>query len=72
MSDLESAVRPAQSPDYAPARAYYQPGAVSQPNTRLQFGRSGQGKVFNGSDSANRTIYITQYVNEKKQSVSVG
>ena len=66
MSELESVVRPAQSLDYAPAKTYYQPGLVSTPNTRLQFGRHGQGKVFSGSDSANTTSYMTQYANEKK------
>lgn len=65
--DLESVVRPSQLPDYAPAKTYFEPGAVSTPNTRLQFGRGGQGKVFHGSDSASATHYMTQYVNEKTQ-----
>ena len=66
MSDLESVVRPAQQLDYAPAKTYYQPGLVSTPNTRLQFGRNGQGKLFNGSDSVSQTNYMTQYANEKE------
>lgn len=64
-SDLEVVVRPAQELDYAPARAYFQPGRAGVPNTLLQIGRSGSGKTFSGSGNATSTSYMTQYVNEK-------
>lgn len=66
-NDFEAVVRPSTSLDYAPARTYYTPGQNGVPNTLLQFGRNGQGKMFNGSDSASASFYMTQYDNEQKQ-----
>lgn len=66
-NDLESIVRPSETIDYAPAKVYYNPGQVGVPNTILQIGRGGSGKVANGSLSVNMSFYCKQYVNEKKQ-----
>jgi hypothetical protein len=68
-SELESIVRPSQLLDYAPAKTSYSPGQVGVANTRLQIGRGGSGKVLNGSYSATTSYYMTQYVNEQKDSV---
>ena len=68
-NDLESIVRPNQTLDYAPAKTYYNPGQVGVPNTRLQIGRGGSGKVFNGSYNATTSYYMDQYVNEQKDAV---
>lgn len=65
-NDLETIVRPSQTGDFAPAKVYYVPGQIGVPNTRLQIGRSGSGKVLNGSYNANASHYMTQYANEKK------
>lgn len=66
-NDLETIVRPSQTLDYAPARVYYTPGQIGVPNVTLRFGRGkGQGKVMQGSFSANSSSYMTQYVSEKK------
>jgi hypothetical protein len=64
-NDLETIVRSSQTLDYAPARTYYTPGQVGVPNSRLAFGRDGQGKTFSGSFSYNASFYVTQYNNEK-------
>lgn len=64
-NDLESIVRPSQTLDYAPAKVYYTPGQVGVPNTRLQFGRNGSGKTFNGSYSYSASFYMTKYASER-------
>lgn len=68
-NELESIVRPSQALDYAPAKTFYNPGQVGVPNTRLQIGRGGSGKVLNGSFSATTSYYMTEYVNEQKDAV---
>lgn len=70
-NEIEAIVRPSQTQDYAPARVFYNPGQIGVPNTHLQIGRSGSGKVLNGSYSARATHYMTQYANEK-ESVDFG
>jgi len=66
-SDLETIVRPSQLLDYAPARVYYTAGQIGVPMTRLQIGRSGQGKTFNGSASYSASFYMTKYASERSQ-----
>ena len=63
---LETIFRPFQTGDVAPPRPYFNAGQVGVPNVILQFGRSGQGKTFNGSFSSRQTNYMTRYDNEKK------
>lgn len=65
MSELESVIRPFQKNDVSPARQYYNGGQIGVPPVRIQAGRSGQGKVFNGSFSSSQTNYMTKYENEK-------
>jgi len=67
MSGFEDFIRPFSAPDVAPPRPYFIAGKAGVPNVVLQFGRSGGGKVFNGSASSSSTFYMTQYVNEKSQ-----
>lgn len=62
---LETIIRPFQTNDVSPARPYFNAGQVGVPNVMLRFGRSGQGKTFNGSYSSRLTNYMTQYENEK-------
>jgi hypothetical protein len=62
---LENIVRPFQTNDVAPPRPYFNAGQVGVPNVILRFGRSGQGKTFQGSFSSHQSTYMTQYVNEK-------
>lgn len=68
-NDLESIVRPSETLDYAPAKRFFNPGQVGVPNTRLQIGRGGSGKILSGSFSATTSYYMTQYVNEQKDAV---
>lgn len=68
-NELESIVRPSQALDYAPAKTVFNPGQVGVPNTRLQIGRGGSGKMLAGSFSATTSYYMTQYVNEQKDAV---
>lgn len=63
---IESIVRPFQTPDFAPARPFYNAGKAAPQVVRLQFGRGGGGQTFNGSESYSASFYMTQYINEKK------
>ncbi|UWU73040.1 hypothetical protein N2603_23335 [Bradyrhizobium huanghuaihaiense] len=65
--NLESIVRPFQTPDNAPAKPFFTAGRAAPQNIILQFGRGGGGKVLNGSSSYTATFYMMQYVNEKSQ-----
>jgi len=69
VSDLEQIVRPAQTLDYSPAKTSFNPGQVGVPNTRLQIGRGGSGKVLQGSYNATASYYMTEYNNEQSDSV---
>lgn len=70
-NDLEVIVRPSQSLDYSPARAYYTPGQVGVPNTVLRMGRRGGSiKSLNGSLSASATYYCSNYASEKDRKVT--
>jgi len=62
---IEAIVRPFETPDSAPARPYFTAGKAAPQPVRLQFGRGGGGKVFNGSASYSASFYMTQYTNEK-------
>lgn len=62
---IESIVRPFQTPDPAPSRPFFVAGKAAPQNVILQFGRSGGGRTFNGSESMSASFYMTQYVNEK-------
>lgn len=64
-NDLESIVRPALELDYSPAKRFYNPGQVGVPNTRLQIGRGGSGKVLSGSYTSTAAYYMTEYDNEQ-------
>lgn len=67
---IESIVRPFQTPQSAPAKPYQTAGRAAPQNVILQFGRTGGGKVLNGSTSYSATFYVKQYVNEKRDSSS--
>jgi hypothetical protein len=62
---IESIVRPFQTPSVAPARPFYTAGKATPQPVRLQFGRGGGGRTFNGSEDYSASYYMTQYVNEK-------
>jgi hypothetical protein len=66
VSELEQIIRPFQDGRVATPQQYFQQGQVGVPPVVLRFGRSGQGRVLNGSISYSQTFYMTQYVNEKK------
>lgn len=67
MSSLEQIIRPFQNGNVAPPQQYFQAGQVGVPPVVLRFGRSGQGRVLNGSVSFHESCYMTQYVNEKSE-----
>jgi hypothetical protein len=67
MSSLEQIIRPFQTGQVAPPQQYFQLGQVGVPPVVLRFGRSGQGRILNGSVSFHESVYMTQYVNEKAQ-----
>lgn len=70
-NDLEIIVRPSQTLDYTPAKAYYAPGQVGVPNTVLRIGRRGGSvKSLNGSISATATYYMSNYASEKEDKVT--
>lgn len=64
---IESIVRPFQTPDVAPSKPFYNAAKAAPQTVRLQFGRGGGGKTFNGSFSYSASFYMTQYVNEKAE-----
>ena len=65
---LETIVRPFETQDVAPGRAFFSAGKAAPQNIILQCGRGGGGKTFNGSSASSASFYVTQYVNEKSQS----
>lgn len=66
MSELNNIVRPFQIEGVDPPQQFFPAGQASIPNVILRSGRSGKGRVFNGSASYGATFYVTQYVNEQK------
>lgn len=63
---IEGIVRPFQTPDVSPSKPFYTAGKAAPQIVRLQFGRGGGGRTFNGSESMTASFYMTQYVNEKR------
>lgn len=59
-NELESFVRPFQTNDVTPAQTYYNYGQIGVPNLILRLGRSGSGKMLNGSYSNMMTVYCGQ------------
>lgn len=62
---FEGVVRPFQLPNSAPSQRYLAPKQQAQPPVKLFFGRSGSGRTFNGSGSAQGTWYLDQRIVEK-------
>lgn len=65
MSDLEHIIRPFQDGRVSVPKQYFQRGQVGVPPVILRYGRSGSGKVLNGSVNVTVTNYCTAYINEK-------
>jgi len=64
MAELESVVRPNQTPNYAPEQRFVPGGQKSGDPILLTIGRSGQGKTFNGSFNAKTSFYCEAAENE--------
>lgn len=65
--NFESLVRPFQSGETAPARAYHEFGETGVPNIVMHIGRGGSGsvKTLSGSVSVSVSSYMERYENEK-------
>lgn len=63
---FESIVRPFQDLGVSPPQQYFPVGQVGIPPVIVRAGRSGGGRVLNGSFSSTQTTYMTRYDNEKK------
>jgi len=67
MSDLANIVRPTLPTSTSNTQRYVTSGQKSADPILVQIGRTGQGKVFNASQSEKTTFYVNAAETETKQ-----